>query len=81
MFKAKRYQAGSLVPLAWLPQLRLKDWLNRGVAAARSAAVSRRLDVVFVVALLFACSNLIVAASICKFNISYDSRVVSSTLL
>ena len=43
-----------------------KSWLNRGVAAARSAAVSRRLDVLFVVALLFACSNLVLAPSVCK---------------
>ena len=42
IFKAKCYQAGSLVPLAWLPQLSLKVGLNRGVAAARSAAVSPR---------------------------------------
>ena len=64
IFKAKCYQAGSLVPLAWLPQLSLKVGLNRGVAAARSAAVSPRLDVFFVVALLFACSNLVVAPSV-----------------
>ena len=73
IFKAKCYQAGSLVPLAWLPQLSLKVWLNRGVAAARSAAVSPRLDAYFVVAVLLACSNLVVAPSVCEYKVSYAS--------
>ena len=81
IFKAKCYQVGSLVPLAWPSQLSLKVWLNRGVAAARSAAVSPRLDVYFVVALLFACSNLDVAPSFCEFKVSYASRMSFSALL
>ena len=47
--------------------------LNPEVAAARSAAVSPRLDVFFVVALLFACSNLVVAPSVCEYKVSYAS--------
>ena len=73
MFKVECYQSGSLVPLAWLPQLSLKVWLNRGVAAARSAAVSPRLDACFVVAERFACSNLVVAPSVCEYKVSYAS--------
>ena len=85
IFKAKCYQAGSLVPLAWLAQLSLKVGLNRGVAAARSAAVSPTLDACFVVAVLFACSkfsssNFVVAPSVCEYKVSHASSVSFSTL-
>ena len=73
IFKAKCYQAGSLVPLAWLPQLSLKVGLKRGVAPARSAAVSPTLDTCFVVAMLFACSNFVVAPSVCECKVSHAS--------
>ena len=66
IFKAKCYQAGSLVPLAWLPQLSLKVWLNRGVAAARSAAVSPTLAVIFLVALPPYMQQIGCRPSVCK---------------
>ena len=40
--------------------------MNRGVAAARSAAVSPTLAVIFLVVLLFACNKLAVALSVYK---------------
>ena len=61
------------MPLAWLPQLSLK-------VGSRSAAVSPTLDACFVVAVLFACSSLVVATSVCEYKVSHASRLLNDFL-
>ena len=53
--------------------------LLRGRSCAR-AAEGPRLDAFSVVALLFACSSLVVAASVCEFKVCHASCVSFSTL-